>query len=340
MNMSKKCRLLWIYHHGETCTCGSGRGPRYTVLICVGSRNLQALTQSRHSTIRVSDTRTPLSFVDQHAAVNMYPGPVHTTRHTLGIGFARSSKRKRVRFEDEEEFIEKRKSSGVLEHLGDFNEDDKHDDPTKKGCNKRTLYQEISSFKVKNYHIVKKPMDFGTMRAKVVEGMYESFACSWAIWKERNNCVFNNKRDAFLLCFNVWSVYPKTLRHHKVEETMLLILRFLKHKRGSCNKSLVSEFQNAKKPNIQLLYWKLKINPGNYKDSLLRFVKVYGPIAQKVATKILEGLKFKQLSNGNTFTSNIVKTILTPEHISMATTQPTKLNSVDKMLTPTFPFVK
>ncbi|KAH0698756.1 hypothetical protein KY284_012971 [Solanum tuberosum] len=23
----------------ETCTCGSGRGPRYTVLICVGSRN-------------------------------------------------------------------------------------------------------------------------------------------------------------------------------------------------------------------------------------------------------------------------------------------------------------
>jgi len=31
--------------------------------------------------------------------------------------------------------------------------------------------------KVKNYyHIVKKPMDFGTMRAKVVEGMYKSLA--------------------------------------------------------------------------------------------------------------------------------------------------------------------
>uniref|UniRef100_K4BH93 Uncharacterized protein n=1 Tax=Solanum lycopersicum TaxID=4081 RepID=K4BH93_SOLLC len=27
---------------------------------------------------------------DQHAAVNMYPGPVHTACHTLGIGFARS----------------------------------------------------------------------------------------------------------------------------------------------------------------------------------------------------------------------------------------------------------
>jgi hypothetical protein len=31
-----------------------------------------------------------LVITDQHAAVNMYPGPVHTTCHTLGIGFARS----------------------------------------------------------------------------------------------------------------------------------------------------------------------------------------------------------------------------------------------------------
>ena len=31
-----------------------------------------------------------LVIADQHAAVNMYPGPVHTARHTLGTGFARS----------------------------------------------------------------------------------------------------------------------------------------------------------------------------------------------------------------------------------------------------------
>ncbi|WOL00259.1 putative ribosomal protein S11, mitochondrial [Canna indica] len=31
-----------------------------------------------------------LVIVDQHAAVNMYLGPVHTARHTLGTGFARS----------------------------------------------------------------------------------------------------------------------------------------------------------------------------------------------------------------------------------------------------------
>ena len=27
---------------------------------------------------------------DQHVAVNMYPGPVHTVRHTLEMGFVRS----------------------------------------------------------------------------------------------------------------------------------------------------------------------------------------------------------------------------------------------------------
>lgn len=31
-----------------------------------------------------------LVIADQHAAVNTYPGPVHTARHTLGIGFAQS----------------------------------------------------------------------------------------------------------------------------------------------------------------------------------------------------------------------------------------------------------
>ncbi len=31
-----------------------------------------------------------LVIVDQHAAVNMYSGPVHTARHTMGIGFAQN----------------------------------------------------------------------------------------------------------------------------------------------------------------------------------------------------------------------------------------------------------
>ena len=29
-----------------------------------------------------------LVIADHHATVNMYPDPVHTTHHTMGIGFA------------------------------------------------------------------------------------------------------------------------------------------------------------------------------------------------------------------------------------------------------------
>ena len=32
-----------------------------------------------------------LVIADQHAAVNTFPGLVHTARHTMGVGFARSS---------------------------------------------------------------------------------------------------------------------------------------------------------------------------------------------------------------------------------------------------------
>ncbi len=31
-----------------------------------------------------------LVIVDQHATVNPFPGLVHTTRHTMGVGFTRS----------------------------------------------------------------------------------------------------------------------------------------------------------------------------------------------------------------------------------------------------------
>ncbi|KEH34221.1 bromodomain protein [Medicago truncatula] len=134
-------------------------------------------------------------------------------------------------------------------------------------------------------------MDFGTMRAKAVEGKYGSLT--------------EFKRDVFLLCVNARSVYPKTSRHHKVAENIrchaIKIFEDLNaehenvnmkvssskrcqskkqherqkrispellrrnnvtrskvpetEKRFMCwppyNKSLVSEFLNAKQPNIQ-----------------------------------------------------------------------------------------
>ncbi|XP_073224543.1 uncharacterized protein [Cicer arietinum] len=215
---------------------------------------------------------------------------------------------------------------------------------------------------VKDYHIiVKEPMDFGTMRAKVHEGMYTTLE--------------QFKYDVFLLCFNAINAYPDTSRYHKVAETIgchavkifedlnadpenfKLELSFNKKRQTKkplerkprvstkvvgrsnntnlskvpktekrftyqlpCNKSLITEFQNANKPNFEL-----KIDPSNYKESILRFVKDCGPIAQKVAAQKIETLQSLQLQNGNTSTSNIVKNISD----SQLTPQPTTLNSTD-----------
>src|ERR671913_543053 len=51
-----------------------------------------------HKTILSSDCRLQLAcmkleslvIADQHAAVNTFPGLVHTARHTMGVGFTRS----------------------------------------------------------------------------------------------------------------------------------------------------------------------------------------------------------------------------------------------------------
>ncbi|WJX37293.1 hypothetical protein P8452_25066 [Trifolium repens] len=175
---------------------------------------------------------------------------------------------------------------------------------------------------VENYRIiVKEPMDFGTIRAKVHEGMYTSLE--------------QFKRDVFLLCFNAMNAYPETSRYHKVAEDIgchavsvfedlnaqheNLNLESSSNKerpRGNnivrskvsetekrlmywppCNKSLISEFINAPKPNIQL-------SPINYKDSLLKFVKDCGPIAQKVAANKLEGLNISNVADKNIFINN------------------------------------
>ena len=51
-----------------------------------------------HKTIRSPDRSLQLDYVkleslviaDQNVAVNTFPGLVHTARHTMGVGFARS----------------------------------------------------------------------------------------------------------------------------------------------------------------------------------------------------------------------------------------------------------
>ncbi|KAL2333102.1 hypothetical protein Fmac_014315 [Flemingia macrophylla] len=113
-----------------------------------------------------------------------------------------------MRFEEETKFIERRRSSRIValeekrlqereRKLAEVLErkkndirnkgkgkatmevcDDNQDEEslTKKKQKSKELYQLISSIKVEHYYdIIKQPMDFGTMRAKLHEGMYTNF---------------------------------------------------------------------------------------------------------------------------------------------------------------------
>ena len=65
----------------------------------VGTEGCQAVRWSQsQKTDRSPDRTLQLEYVkleslviaDQHAAVNTFPGLVHTARHTMGVGFTRS----------------------------------------------------------------------------------------------------------------------------------------------------------------------------------------------------------------------------------------------------------
>jgi hypothetical protein len=65
----------------------------------VGTEGCQAARWSQSQKTDRSPDRTlqlecvkleSLVIADQHAAVNTFPGLVHTARHTMGVGFTRS----------------------------------------------------------------------------------------------------------------------------------------------------------------------------------------------------------------------------------------------------------
>ena len=75
-----------------------------------GTEGSEAVRWSKsHKAILSSDCRLKLAYMklellviaDQNAAVNAFPGLVHTARHTMGVGGARSRKSNR-----KEEFVE------------------------------------------------------------------------------------------------------------------------------------------------------------------------------------------------------------------------------------------
>ena len=71
----------------------------YTRATMDGTKGSEAARWSQsHKTILSSDCRLQLAcmkpellvIADQHAAVNSFPGLVHTARHTMGVGNTRS----------------------------------------------------------------------------------------------------------------------------------------------------------------------------------------------------------------------------------------------------------
>ncbi|KAL9320169.1 hypothetical protein ACSQ67_012008 [Phaseolus vulgaris] len=184
---------------------------------------------------------------------------------------------------------------------------------------------------VKNYYeIVKQPMDFATVRAKLHENMYT----------ELN--LF--KRDILLICSNAKNVNPRTSIYHEVGEEISrhakcifealdVVPQYIdlessltkrrpgrKPKNGEQKISqrdstevekrdtyrptsmpLVSEILCGNRPNFQV-----NENQFKYKESLLQFVKDLGPIVQRVAAKKLEPLQHQQLCIGNSSTQNLL----------------------------------
>ena len=71
----------------------------YTRATMVGTKGCEAVTLSESQKAGLSSDRSlqldslkseSLVIADQHAAVNTFPGLVHTARHTMGVAWTRS----------------------------------------------------------------------------------------------------------------------------------------------------------------------------------------------------------------------------------------------------------
>ncbi|TKY47286.1 Bromodomain and PHD finger-containing protein 3 [Spatholobus suberectus] len=236
----------------------------------------------------------------------------------------------------------------------------------------------VNPDKVENYYeIVKQPMDFGTMRAKLHEGMYTDLE--------------QFKRDVSLICSNAMNA--PTSKYHEVAEDIggyakwifealssdpeHFDLEFSLNKRRPGRKPQNGEPRTSRRVSTKPagrnnaayfmvpetekrdMYWppskplvsevlyakkpniQLNKDPIKYKESLLRFVEDLGPTAQRVAAKKLEALKVQQLCNGDTPTQNLLENVSGTQIIHQTTPQtPTQLDALNaQTLALAFPFL-
>ncbi|CAL0334763.1 unnamed protein product [Lupinus luteus] len=136
--------------------------------------------------------------------------------------------------------------------------------------------------------IMKQPMDFGTMRAKLHEGMYTNLE--------------QFKHDIYSICFNSMNGNPATSRHYKVAEAIYSHARRLleglsaDHEEFGFTLSLNKRCPNRNSQDGQprtSRHARLPPKPAdasNYRASLLRFVEDLGPVAKRVAAQKLQSL--------------------------------------------------
>nr|POE57517.1 bromodomain and phd finger-containing protein 3 [Quercus suber] len=199
--------------------------------------------------------------------------------------------------------------------------------------------QPVNPQEVEGYHkIIKQPMDFGTMRAKLQHGMYTSLA--------------QFERDVFLVCSNAMHFnapttifYREALGIHELAQKVFRTLKtnpqnfglevsparrrpgrkpqgprdgFETEKRQTCrpctpfasgNEALVSSVYSAPKPIVHVTNADL-----DYKKSLMRFAKELGPMAQMVANRKLEQYLQIEASHNQSQSTPILPPAMTPNY--------------------------
>ncbi|XP_075633733.1 uncharacterized protein LOC142606235 [Castanea sativa] len=194
--------------------------------------------------------------------------------------------------------------------------------------------QPVNPQEVEDYHkIIKQPMDFGTMRAKLQHGMYTSLA--------------QFERDVFLVSCNAMHFNaPTTIFYreargiHELAQKVFHTLKtnpqnfglavsparrrpgsrdgFETEKRqtyrpctpfANGNEALVSSVYSAPKPIVHITNADL-----DYKKSLMRFAKELGPMAQTVTNRKLEQYLQIEASHNQSQSTPILPPAMTPNY--------------------------
>ncbi|KAK8468657.1 hypothetical protein PHAVU_006G081500 [Phaseolus vulgaris] len=216
---------------------------------------------------------------------------------------------------------------------------------------------------VKNYYeIVKQPMDFATMRTKLHEGMYtdlEQFKCDIFLICSNATSVYPERSKYHEVAEDINKYAKWTFEALSVDPQLYFSERKKRQKRKpqkgkqkTPRKVAPKQIESTNSPEAQKrdLYWppnnplfsdvldatkkaNIQVNENtiNYKESLMKFVKGLGPVAEKVAAKKLAALQDQPLN----ISENVSRTQSMQQPTPKAPTNSVSFNA--PTLPPSFP---